>query len=132
MFLEHISIGGYMWFDRSMPRPAKAGWPGSFKSHSKKRLIQIVLVFLISFSIPLLSAYLDYCDLREADFLSCDICFENPDQDNLLIDQHSESKVLLSSAISIRFLPGIDFLEQFLLSSFITYSVDPKTSILRC
>jgi hypothetical protein len=121
-----------MWFDWTILRPAKAGRPGGFKSYSKKRLIQIVLVFLISFSVPLLSAYLDYCDLREADFLSCDICFENPDQDNLLIDQHSEFKVLLSSAFSIRFLPGIDFLEPFPLSSFITYSVDPKTSILRC
>lgn len=116
-----------MRFDRSMHRPAKG-----FKSHSRKRMIQIVLVFLISFSILLLSAYLDYCDLREADFLSRDISFENPDQDNLLTDQHNESKVLISSAFPIGFPPGIDFLEPFSLFNFPTYSPDSKTFVLRC
>jgi hypothetical protein len=121
-----------MWLDRSMLRPAKAGWPGSFKSNPKKRLIQIVLVFLISFALPLLSAYFDFCDLSEADFLSRDICIENPDQDNLLIDQHNESRVLTSEASTMRFPPEIDLLEQFPLVSFIKYSLDPETFILRC
>ena len=99
----------------------------------EKRLIQITLVFLISFFIPALSAYLGYYDLRETDFLSCDICFENSDQDNLLIDQGNESKVILSSASSImKCLPEIDFLEHFPLFSFLTYSLGQKTFILLC
>lgn len=121
-----------MWFDRSMPGLAKEGRPGSFKSNPKKRLIQIVLVFLISLALPLLSAYFDFCDLSEADFLSRDICIENPDQDNLLIDQHNESRVLISGASTMRFPPGIGFLEQFPFVSSIKYSLDPETFILRC
>ncbi len=97
----------------------------------KKGLIQIVLAFLISFFIPMLSAYLDYCDLREADFLPYNICFENPDQGNLSISQDQESKANLANASVMRSLPGIDFLKLFPFFSFLNHSLDP-TFILRC
>jgi hypothetical protein len=102
------------------------------KLRIKRRLTQIFLVILISLSIPLFSAYLDYYDLAEGDFLFCDIGFENPDQENLLIDQQSESKVFISSAFSTMLPPAIDFLEQFTHFSFPTCSLDQKTFILRC
>jgi hypothetical protein len=98
----------------------------------KGRRIQIVLVFLISFSIPLFSAYFAYCDLTEAYFLSCDMCFENPGQDNLSFDRHDESKLFVPSVLSVRFPPGMDLSEQFLLFSFTTCSLDRKTFVLRC
>jgi hypothetical protein len=45
----------------------------------RRRLTQIFLAILISLSIPLFSAYLDYCELTGVGFLACDIGFENPD-----------------------------------------------------
>jgi hypothetical protein len=98
----------------------------------ERRLNRIVLVILISFSIPLLSAYLAYYDLTEAYLLSNDICLENSDEENLLMDQHDESKLFISSPSSVRFPPGITFLEQFPRFPFITFSLDQKTFILRC
>jgi hypothetical protein len=98
----------------------------------KRGLTQILLFILITLFIPLYSAYLDYCDLAEADLLCCDMSFENPDQENLLIDQQDESKVFLSSGFSMHFPPGIDLLEQLPYLSFTTCSLDQKTFILRC
>jgi len=95
-------------------------------------MVQIVLVLLISFSLYLLSAYLNYRDLSEADFVTRDICFENPDQDNLLADQHDESKVLISTASSMKFPERIDFVEQSPAVLFSTPFVSSETFILRC
>jgi hypothetical protein len=98
----------------------------------KRRLAQIFLVILISLSIPLLSAYLDYYDLAEAGFLACDISFENSDEDNLSIDRQNEYEAFLPSAFSIRFPSGIDLLGQLPHFSFKTCFLDQKTFFLRC
>jgi hypothetical protein len=98
----------------------------------KKRLTQVFLVILITLSISLLSAYLDYYDLAEADFLSRNISFENPDQENLSIDQRVEFKVFISSAFSLIFHEVIDLSEKFPRFTFTRFSFDQKTFILRC
>lgn len=98
----------------------------------KRRLTQIFFVILITLSISLLSAYLDYYDLAEADFLSWNIRFENPDQENLLIDQKIEFKVLISSADSLIFHEVIDLSEQLPRFTFTWSSSDQNTFILRC
>jgi hypothetical protein len=98
----------------------------------KRRLTQVFLVILITLSISLLSAYLDYYDLAEADFLSRNISFENPDQENLSIDQRVEFKVFISSVFSLIFHEVIDLSEQFLRFTFTRFSFEQKTFILRC
>jgi hypothetical protein len=112
-----------------MPLSARTG---GFKSRMKKRLTRFVLVIAISFFVPLPSAYLDYHDLGEADFFARDICFENPDQENLLMDQHHKSNALLSAAFSNRLPPFIEVSEQSPLFSLSACSLDQKTFILRC
>ena len=98
----------------------------------KRSLAQILLAVFISLSIPLFSAYLDYCDLAEADFFACDMSFENPDQDNLSIDPQNESEVFLSSAFSVTSTLSLDLLGQLPHFSFTTCSLDQKTFTLRC
>ena len=98
----------------------------------KTRPTQVFLVILITLSISLLSAYLDYYDLAEADFLSWNISFENPDQENLLIDQRIEFKAFISSVLSLIFHEVIDLSEQLPRLTFTGSSFDQKTFILRC
>ena len=98
----------------------------------KRRLTQIVLVVFITLSMSLLLAYRDYCDLAEADFLSCNMRFENPDQENLLADQQIESKVFISSGFSLVIHGIIDLSRHLPRLTFERSSFDQKTSILRC
>jgi hypothetical protein len=98
----------------------------------KRGIIQTFLVIAISLFIPIFPAYLHYCNLAEADLLSLDLCIENPDQENLLIDQQNESKVFISSSFCIIFASGINFLEQLFRFPFTKYFLDQKTSVLRC
>jgi len=98
----------------------------------KRRLTQIFFVILITLSISLLSAYLDYYDLAEADFLSWNIRFENPDQESLLIDQKIEFKVFISGVFSLIFHEVLDLSEQLPRFSFTRSSFDQKTFTLRC
>ena len=98
----------------------------------KRRLTQIVLAILITLSISLLSAYLDYYDLAEADFLSWNMRFENPNQENLLLDQQIEFKAFISSVLSLIFHEVIDLSEQLPRLTFTGSSFDQKTFILRC
>jgi hypothetical protein len=98
----------------------------------RRRVTQTFLVIAISLLIPIISTYFHYYDLSEADFLSHDISYENPDQEDLFMGQQSESKVFISSAFSITFPPGVDLLEQIPNFPFIICSLDQKTSVLRC
>lgn len=98
----------------------------------KRRVTQTFVVIAISLFIPIISTYFDCCNLAEADFLSCDLSYENPDQDSLSIDQQNESKVFLSSAFSILFDPGIILFQQLSHFPFTLCSLDQETFILRC
>jgi len=98
----------------------------------KRRPTQIVLVILITLSISLLLAYRDYYDLAEADFLSWNMRFENPDQENLLLDQQIEFKVFISNVFSLIFHEVIDLSEHLPRFTFPQPSFNQKAFILRC
>ena len=98
----------------------------------KRSLAQILLAVFISLSIPLFSAYLDYCDLAEADFFACDMSFENPDQDNLPTGPQNESEVVLSGAFSVTSSLNPDLPGQLPHYSLTTCPLDQKTFTLRC
>jgi len=98
----------------------------------KFKRIQIFLVVAISFSIPVFLAYSHYVTLVEADFLSPDLNFENPDQENLSFDYHNKSKVLGSASFHAVSLLETILFEQAFRFSLKTHSLDQKTLILRC
>jgi len=90
------------------------------------------LIISISLFIPIISTYLHYYDLVETDLLSNPISYENPDQESLLIDQQSDSKVFMLSGFSFTFPSAIDLLEQSSHPPFTICSLDKKTHVLRC
>jgi len=96
------------------------------------RRTQIFLVITISFFILALPAYLRYTNLSEADFLSLDLSFESPDQDNVSSDCQNELKVPGPRAFSIIFFPEASLFEQS--SHFFSQapSLDQKTFVLLC
>ena len=98
----------------------------------KRRIVQTFWIIAISLFIPIISTYLSYYNLAEADFLSHDISYENSDQENLSIDQKDEAKLLISSTVPIIFPSATDLLELFLYFPSATCRLDQKTAVLRC
>lgn len=100
----------------------------------KKRLkrIQVFLVIVISFFVLGFTAYFHYCNLAGVDFHSPDLSFENPDQDNLLIDHLNELKIFGSNGLSDVFLLTRNILEQLPLIGFEKPSLEQNTVTLRC
>jgi hypothetical protein len=100
----------------------------------KKRFknIQIFLVMAISFFIFALPAYLRYANFSEANFVSSDLSFEKPDQENGPSDYGNELIVFGPTAFSIIFLPGTNLLRQSF--HFFSQALSPcqKPFILRC
>jgi len=80
----------------------------------KKRFegIKIFLVIAISFFILALPAYLRSTRLSQTKFISSDLSFENPGQEEGLPDNEKELKVYGSSALLIIFHLGTDLFEQ--------------------
>jgi hypothetical protein len=72
-----------------------------FKKWSSE--VKISLAIAISFFISLSPAYFHYCNLTEADLFSTDLSFENPDQENPLVDQQKGSRVSVLSVSAILF-----------------------------
>jgi hypothetical protein len=100
----------------------------------KKRFkgIQIFLVTAISLSIVALPAYLRCAQLSQTKFVSSDLSFENPDEEEGLPDNEKELKVYGPSALLIMFFFGFNLFEQ---SSHLfprSLSLRQKTSVLRC
>ena len=100
----------------------------------KKRFkrIQIFLVMAISLFILALPAFLRCTYLSQTKFVSSDLGFENPGQEEGLPDNEKELKGYGPSALLIIFLLGTHLLEQ---SSHLfprSLSLIQKTSILRC
>jgi hypothetical protein len=93
---------------------------------------QIFLVIAISFFVLTLPAYLRCTKLSEANFVSSDLSFENPDQQNKLSDYENELEVFGPSAFSIIFLPGTNLLQQSFHFFSQALSLRQKTFILRC
>jgi hypothetical protein len=98
----------------------------------KRKLIQIFLVIVISAFILVFPAYLRCSYLAGAKFLSADLGFENPDQEDLFSDQHNQSKIFVSIVFLIKLLPGTNLFDQISRFCFLASFLDQKTLILRC
>jgi hypothetical protein len=96
----------------------------------RKHKIQIFLVITISLLLPLLSAYMDYYFLVEADFLSESAKFENADLDCLLLCEKQKFTAL--TGFSYAFSIASNLIGH--LSCFYYQVTFPqvKTLILRC
>ena len=80
----------------------------------KKRFkgIEILLIIAISLFILALPAYLGCTHLSQTKFVSSDLGFENPDQEEGLPDNEKKLKVYEPSAFLIIFLLGTNLFEQ--------------------
>jgi hypothetical protein len=98
----------------------------------ERRFTQIFLVIVMSLFISMSSTYFHYYSLAETDVLSLDLSIGNLGQGNLLVDQHTESKVFISRIFSIIFLMETSLFEQF--SNFFSQApcFDQKNLIFRC
>lgn len=99
----------------------------------ERRLKNIqVLIVAISFFILAFPAYFHYCNLSGVDFHSGDPIVEPSDQDDLLIDHLSGSKIFPPNTLSGPFLSNINVFEQLPLIAFQRSSLDQQTLTLRC
>ncbi len=96
----------------------------------RKRKTPISLVIAISFLLPLLSAYLNYYALMEADFLSASPKFENTDLDSLLLLKRE--KFTAATGFSHTFRVAVDLIGYLFSSYFPVMVPQVKTLVLRC
>jgi hypothetical protein len=92
--------------------------------------IQILLIISISFFTALFPAYLNYNYLIEADFPSCDPIFQNLDDENLLVEEQSQSVVF--DPWNLSSLRGTSFLERLPYFSSQRSPLNQKTIVYRC
>jgi hypothetical protein len=93
--------------------------------------VQIFLAIVISFLIPIPSAYPYYRNLIEPNFHCADLSFENPDADDVIID-HRALHVLGGSSISNSPIPFVNpHNEPFRFFSEMAFLYH-DTSVLRC
>jgi hypothetical protein len=90
------------------------------------------MVFAACFLLAVCPAYLQYNDVTEIDFLSPHPSFENPDQENLLTDEQSRTKIA-----ALNFSPEISLFailpsEPIPIASFQIISLELPATILRC
>jgi hypothetical protein len=96
------------------------------------RGMKILLVIAISLFILALPAYLRCTNLSEIKFVSSDLSFENPDQENGLPDDENELKVFVPTAFFTVFLMGTNLFEQSSHLFSQALSLCQKTLVLRC
>jgi hypothetical protein len=100
----------------------------------KKRFkrIQIFLIIAISLFIVAFPAYLRCTKLSQTKFVSSDLSFENPGQEEGLPDNEKELKIYGPSTLLIIFLLGTNLFEQSSQLFSQTSSLRQKTFVLRC
>ena len=98
----------------------------------KAKLSRIFITLTISLLIFLFPAYLRFADLADDDLFSSDLSFENPDDDNPLIDQDKELKVFVSATLFDILFLEINTFEHIPCFSFLIDPFDPKPFVLRC
>ena len=103
-----------------------------FTMRMKSQRIQYLLAIGLSFMIAAYPGYLQYSSFNEVDFLSAHASFENLDQENLLTDEQSKTRIFLLNSCPEVFLLGIFSEEQLLRLSFRVLSSHQTASILRC
>jgi len=98
----------------------------------KRKPIQILLVIVISAFTLVFPAYLRCSNLVGAKFLSTDLSFENPDQEDVFFGQQNELKSFFPIAFLIRLSTGTNLSYQISPFSSLTSFLDQKTLTLRC
>ena len=98
----------------------------------KKKIIHVFLVAAISLLILVSQTYSHYYVLMEADFLSPDLSFENPDQEVLPITKQDETNLFMSSASPALASPEAVFAAPFSPFIFAPCSLNQETFVLRC
>jgi hypothetical protein len=93
--------------------------------------VQIFLVIAVSLFILALPAYLDYTQMSQIKFVSSDLSFENPSQEEGLADGEKELKVWGANAFLIVFLSGADLFEHS-TCFFQALSLQRRIIVLRC
>ena len=96
------------------------------------RKIQPLLIMAISFLLAVCPAFLQYNDVTEIDCLSPHPSIENLDQENLLTDEQSKTKIFVLNSSPEIFLLGIFSSEPLPRLSYQIFSLDQPTAILRC
>jgi len=97
----------------------------------------ILLALIISLSVPILSAYLLYCDLAGDDFFPPDLKIENADIDDLFLLPDCQNHLKLfesfgSNALLDLFFPDTSVFKQLSPLSYQSSSLVQKTLVLRC
>ncbi len=94
--------------------------------------IKILLAVGISLLLAAYPGYLQYNSLVEIDFLSTHPSFENLDQENLLTDDQSKTKIFVLNSSPEVFLLGIFFEDHLRPLSIKVFSPHQPVFILRC
>jgi hypothetical protein len=101
---------------------------------------QFLLALIISFSVPVLTGYLLYCDLADDYLSSPDPKFENPDIDDLFLLPDCQNHLKLLGSIGSNALfalfhvvfPETNVSGQLCFISCQSSSLDQNTLVLRC
>jgi len=103
----------------------------------RSKKTRVILALIIALCIPILSAYLIYCDIAEDDRFDPEAQYEYDDLDDFFIVPHSQNQLTFfgsigSSALFPVFLSETNFIEQ--VSPFCPLPSYPeqKPLVLRC
>jgi len=103
----------------------------------KLKKFQMLLALIISLSIPILSAYLIYCDIAEDDRFDPEAQYENEDLDDLFMVPDCQNHLMFlgsigSTALFPVFLAEANAIVQVPLFSFLSSCPEQKPLVLRC
>jgi hypothetical protein len=97
----------------------------------KRDFLFRLLIFVVSFLLPLSGAYSCYDVIVEADFLTTGVKFEAADRDNLLLNKQNLMGMIPTPSSSLLIL-GDNFFEPFPDSSPSIPAPHQISSLLRC
>ncbi len=97
----------------------------------KRNFLFSLLIFAVSFLLPLSGAYSCYNVIMEADFLTTGVKFEAVDKDNLLLDKQNLMGMIPTPFSSLLFLRD-NFFDPFSDSSLSIPAPHQTSSLLRC
>jgi len=101
-------------------------------SKKRSKRIQVILVIAISLFILALPAYLRCTQLSQTKFVSSDLGFESPGQEEGLPDNEKELKVYGPTAFLTIFVLGTNLFEQSSHSFPQALSLRQRIVLLRC
>jgi len=99
--------------------------------------LRILLALIISLSVPVLSAYLIYCDIAEDDRFDPEAQYEYDDLDDPFIIPHSQNQVTFFGPIGSNrlfsvFLSELNAIEQVFPFCALPSCPEQKPIVLRC